>query len=367
MPQTFGRLAISDRRRRGRRQAGGAKPGAGGLLSAARGLRQKDHAREQDLLEGLALSVELDEHPSGPRDTRKPAWPRNHRGRIGGRWINGGRRKTSCTSTGGLKSPAPAKSTSSSRPATRSAARRRRSIQQAGLSPDPLAGFLAPEGRAAVVSRSSRLTPIRDRARGRAGDIEGDRTAGAGSEIQRHRLPGDSSDWFTLVNGVITGASYHASLVSLAARLIGSNMHDGTAIKLLRAIMSASTAPHDAARWQARFDAIPRIVSLGAREISTGRCAAGGPLPFIDMQPWDSTPARSRPWAVIAHPDQPADAVFRRRRRGQDPCGIATVCRACHWRGLAWRFAGARPCDLLRRRRRRRRATPPAHRHRRTL
>ena len=109
---------------------------------------------------------------------------------------------------------------------------------------------------------------------------------------------GDSSDWYTLVNGIITGASYHASLVALAARLVGSRMHDGTAVKLLRAIMSASTAPHDAVRWQARFDAIPRIVSSAREKYQQDDAPPVGPLPFIDMQPWDSTPAPSRPWAV---------------------------------------------------------------------
>jgi hypothetical protein len=38
-------------------------------------------------------------------------------------------------------------------------------------------------------------------------------------------------------------------------------MHDGTAVKLLRALMLTSAAAHDPLRWQARYDGIPRIVS----------------------------------------------------------------------------------------------------------
>jgi RecA-family ATPase len=110
---------------------------------------------------------------------------------------------------------------------------------------------------------------------------------------------GDSSDWFTLINGIITGSSFHASLVALAARLVGSRMHDGTAVKLLRAIMSASTAPHDAMRWQARYDAIPRIVGSAREKYQQDEAPPVGPLPFIDMQPWDVTPPPARPWAVI--------------------------------------------------------------------
>ena len=78
------------------------------------------------------------------------------------------------------------------------------------------------------------------------------------------RRRGDRRDWATLVGDIVSGASYHAPLVSLAARLVGSKMHDGSAVKLLRAIMAASTAPHDA-RWQSRFDRIPRIV-VSARD-----------------------------------------------------------------------------------------------------
>ena len=96
---------------------------------------------------------------------------------------------------------------------------------------------------------------------------------------------GDSSDWYALVNGIVSGASYHASLVALAARLVGSRMHDGTAVKLLRAIMSASTAPHDAVRWQTRFDAIPRIVASAREKYQKDDAPPVGPLPFIGMRP----------------------------------------------------------------------------------
>jgi RecA-family ATPase len=75
-------------------------------------------------------------------------------------------------------------------------------------------------------------------------------------------------------------------------------MHDGTAVKLLRAIMSASTAPHDAMRWQARYDAIPRIVGSAREKYQQDEAPPAGPLPFIDMLPWDFNPAPARPWAV---------------------------------------------------------------------
>ena len=69
-----------------------------------------------------------------------------------------------------------------------------------------------------------------------------------------------SDEWPALVGDIVSGKSYHAPLVSLAARLVGSNMHDGTAVKLLRGLMAASSGPRDD-RWHSRYDAIPRYVN----------------------------------------------------------------------------------------------------------
>jgi hypothetical protein len=74
----------------------------------------------------------------------------------------------------------------------------------------------------------------------------------------------NGDDWATLVDKIVTGESYHAPLVSLAARLVGSQTHDGTAVKLLRGLMDSSHGPRDR-RWKARYNAIPRYV-FSARE-----------------------------------------------------------------------------------------------------
>ena len=51
----------------------------------------KDHAREQDLLEGLALAVELDEHPQQARTTLENLLgPATIVVRSGGRWLDAG-------------------------------------------------------------------------------------------------------------------------------------------------------------------------------------------------------------------------------------------------------------------------------------
>src|SRR5262249_51782912 len=72
-------------------------------------------------------------------------------------------------------------------------------------------------------------------------------------------------DWATLVADIVSGKSYHQPLVSLSARLVGSGVLDGSVVKLLRALMTASTVEHDVFRWQPRYESIPRIVS-SARE-----------------------------------------------------------------------------------------------------
>ena len=76
---------------------------------------------------------------------------------------------------------------------------------------------------------------------------------------------GSGEDFPQLVADIISGRNFHAPLVSLAAKLVGSGVFDGSIVKLLRAVMLASTAEHDAMRWQSRFDSIARIVS-SARE-----------------------------------------------------------------------------------------------------
>jgi hypothetical protein len=101
--------------------------------------------------------------------------------------------------------------------------------------------------------------------------------------------PDDGVPLADLINAVITGEKYHHSLVALAARCIGNGMHDGATVNLLRALMAASTAPHDA-RWLARRDAIPRIVRSAKEKFGSSPANAGKPLPFVLFDQIDITP-----------------------------------------------------------------------------
>jgi hypothetical protein len=265
----------------------------------------KDHAREQDLLEGLALSVELDEHPRAACLTLE-----NLLGlativvKSGGRWLNGGKPEDKLHLHWRLKVPATGKALATPKQARDLATR----LVDGDPSNKPVCHPIRWPG-----SWHRKAEPRLCEIEQVNADVEIELEAALA--VLRAAVPpepevkpsdstgsGDSSDWCTLVNSIIIGASYHAPLVALAARLVGSGMHDGTTVKLLRAIMSASTAPHDAVRWTARFDAVPRIVNSAREKYQQNDGPPAGPLPFIDMQPWDNTPLpRGRgPWSIAS-------------------------------------------------------------------
>jgi hypothetical protein len=71
--------------------------------------------------------------------------------------------------------------------------------------------------------------------------------------------PAGAADWQYLYDNIIKGNALHDSLRDLAAKLITSGMDAGAAVNQLRALMEASTAPHDE-RWRERYAEIPRLV-----------------------------------------------------------------------------------------------------------
>jgi hypothetical protein len=71
---------------------------------------------------------------------------------------------------------------------------------------------------------------------------------------------GGGADWSRLLANVRAGDELHDSTRDLAAKLVVSGMGAGAAVNLVRAVLEESAAPRDA-RWQARFDDIPRAVA----------------------------------------------------------------------------------------------------------
>jgi hypothetical protein len=73
-----------------------------------------------------------------------------------------------------------------------------------------------------------------------------------------------ADDWQYLFDNVREGRELHDSLRDLAAKLIVSGTSAGAAVHQLRALMNASTTPHDA-RWEERFEDIARLVDSAER------------------------------------------------------------------------------------------------------
>jgi RecA-family ATPase len=134
------------------------------------------------------------------------------------------------------------------------------------------------------------------------------------------------ADWATLVSSIVAGTSYHGPLVSLAARCIGSGLHDGSTVTLLRALMAATTAPHDN-RWRARRDAIPRIVRTAREKFTPAKPVV--PLTRIDISTWDNAPIPEIEWIVVDRMPRRQVVLFS----GQGGAGKSIItlqlCAAC--------------------------------------
>jgi hypothetical protein len=71
--------------------------------------------------------------------------------------------------------------------------------------------------------------------------------------------PEDKPDWNGLIANILGGIDLHESIRDLAAKMIRSGMHPGSAVRMLRALMRCSNVPHDP-RWKQRYDDIARQV-----------------------------------------------------------------------------------------------------------
>ena len=290
----------------------------------------KDRAREQDLVLGPVLSVEIDEHP------------REALGQLeavlgvptcvvksGGRWINcGGEPEDKIHAHWRLPSRRPARISPSSSKLEISLlawlAVIRATFRPCTACDGPALGTKRPSPG---FVRSRILTPIAS---------SSSTLRSPPSCRRRHNLrpkpsgadSGNPEDWPALIGNIISGRSYHHSLVSLSARLVGSSMHDGSAVTLLRALMLASRAEHDPVRWQARFDKIPNIVRTAREKFAKPGNVIS--LPFISTAGWDIRPAPPRPWAVPdLHPAAATDAVFRTGRIRKNHHRAPALRRSC--------------------------------------
>jgi hypothetical protein len=230
----------------------------------------RKRARQKDVAQGLALSVECDQHPKLARETlERILGPATIVVASGGRWTN--------PTTNEVEDKLHLH-WRLSRPATGDvldALKQARDIAARLVGGDP--------------SNKSVVHPIRwpgswhrvgEPVMCRIKTADPDREIDLASALASLRAacpnhakpngPGNdssnSTDWAGVITGIISGNNYHHGLVVLAAKLLAAGMSDGAAVNLLRGLMEASGAPRDE-RWNARYDDIPRAVRTAAREI----------------------------------------------------------------------------------------------------
>ena len=83
-------------------------------------------------------------------------------------------------------------------------------------------------------------------------------TSPRGGNAKGGRSP--SEPWEDLVIKILRGEPLHPSLLALSAKMVAAGMNGAAVENFLRGLMEKSAAPRDA-RWQDRYDDIPRLVS----------------------------------------------------------------------------------------------------------
>ena len=228
-----------------------------------------NRAREADIAQGLALSVEIDEHPLKARKTLESILgAATVVIKSGGRWANGGEAEDKLHLHWRLDRPACGAELGKLKQARDLATR----LVGGDPSNKPVCHPIRWPGSWHRKAEPPSLCQIDALDPDREIELAEALTALIAASPEAVKAPSgdgvgraDGDEWPELVADIVTGRKFHKPLVSLSARLIGSNMHDGTAVKLLRALMLATAAERDGSRWQARYDAIPGIVKT-ARE-----------------------------------------------------------------------------------------------------
>ena len=267
----------------------------------------QDQAREQDILQGLALSVECDQHPQKARQLLECLLgPPTAVVKSGGRWSNGdGEAEDKLHLHWRLARAAQGTDIAKLKQARILAAR------LAGGDPSnapinhpirwPGSWHRKAEPRLCVIDTLNADFEIELEAALAVLTKAVPMATAVGTTNAATDDSAGSDDWHTLVADIVSGRSYHAPLVSLAARLVGSNMHDGTTVKLLRGLMAASSGLRDA-RWHSRYEAIPRYVNSARDKFSAEAAQAKPSKPLLF--PYATTTFTSIPrrqWLLAGH------------------------------------------------------------------
>jgi hypothetical protein len=243
----------------------------------------KEHARERDIAEGLALSVECDARPRHARATLEALLgPATFVVRSGGKWTDPatGEFHDKMHLHWRLREPARGPALSMLKKARDLAAR----LVSGDPSNKPVChpirwpGSWHRKGEPVLcaietASPDSEIDLAASHAKLKAACPDEPRQRANGKDHFNADAEGDS--WDAQVHGIISGENYHRTLTVLAAKMLRAGMKDGAAVNLLRALMESSAGPRDE-RWMARYAEVPRGVST-AREKIGGETAGVAP------------------------------------------------------------------------------------------
>jgi hypothetical protein len=247
----------------------------------------KDRAREEDIAEGLALSVECDQHPHQARAMLEAVLgPATIVVRSGGKWTDPGTGEIHDKLHLHWRLRIPARG--DDLPVLKRA--RDLAAQLVGGDPSnkpvchPIRwpGSWHRKGEPVLCAIETAM-PDREIDLGAAlaaltaaSPAEGPQQKTNGKD----HAAGEGTDWASDIRGILSSDDYHTPLVRLAAKMLKAGMSAGAAVNMLRGLMENSAGPRDD-RWQARYDDIPRAVSTAEEKFGqqAGAESAGWPRP----------------------------------------------------------------------------------------
>jgi predicted transcriptional regulator len=235
----------------------------------------KDRAREEDIAEGVTMSVECDEHPQRARITLEEILgPATCVVRSGGIWTNGdGEIEDMLHLHWRLAKPASDKPNLDKLKQARKIA-----AKIAGGDPTcaPINHPLRWPGswhRKNDPPRSCEIEELNadveidlDDALKRLTAAAPEKSTKADSKGSDTNSTGDGSAWVELLTNIASDKNLHDSIARLAMKLLRSGMIDGATVNVLRAWMTVYDTPHDQ-RWADRYNDIPRAVKTAREKI----------------------------------------------------------------------------------------------------
>jgi hypothetical protein len=129
-----------------------------------------------------------------------------------------------------------------------------------------------------------------------------------------------------LIQGIVSGDALHPSIVPLAARLLGNGMYPGAAVNFIRSLLEQIPAEKRDFRWQLRFDDVPRVVETAETKYGANQPGTGN----AEIEPVDL-------WGRFDPPPLPTGLLpgviedFARvqgKLMGADPSGLAAAALA---------------------------------------